>query len=131
MPIRTKESLQQLFASSRLRQEKKKRLQEQKYKNAQQAVKKALADKLSTKDEKTPQKAQEEQITAISRIITIYNSKYVERFADEGELYNTREELMEAEQRGEGKINWDKFNEIVEQTKQILNNDKGREKRVQ
>lgn len=131
MALRTQESLQRLFEASRLRQKKKKRLQEQKYKKAKQAVKKALADKLSTKDEKLAQKAQEQQITAISRTITIYNTKYVERFADEGELYNTREELMEAEQRGEGKINWDKFNEIVEQTKQFLNNDKGREKRVQ
>lgn len=124
MPIHTQESLQQLFAESRARNEKKKRLQEKKYKKAQEAVKKALADKLSTKDEKLAQKAQEQQITAISRTITIYNTKYVERFADEDELYQTREQLKEAEQRGEGKIKWDKFNEIVEQTKKMLNNDK-------
>lgn len=131
MALRTQESLQRLFEASKRRQQRLKEQETKKYKKAKQAVKKALADKLSTKDEKLAQKAQEQQITAISRTITIYNTKYVERFADEGELYNTREELMEAEQRGEGKINWDKFNEIVEQTKQFLNNDKGREKRVQ
>lgn len=124
MALRTKESLQRLFEASRLRNEKKKRLQEQKYKNAQQAVKKALADKLSTKDEKTPQKDWKQPQIELSRTIAIYNSRYIERFADEDDLYVTREQLKEAEQRGEGKIKWDKFNEIVEQTKQILNDGK-------
>lgn len=34
--------------------------------------------------------------------------------------YQSREELKEAEERGEGKINWDKWDEIVEMTKQQL-----------
>lgn len=131
MPIRTKESLQRLFTESKRRQQRLKEQEREKYKKASQSVKKALADKLSTKDEKMPQKAQEQQTEAISRILSIYNTRYIERHTADDDLYVTREQLKEAEARGEGKIKWDKFNEIVEQTKQMLNNDKGREKRVQ
>lgn len=120
MPIRTEESLQKLFEASRLRNEKKKRLQEQKYKKAKQAVKKALGDKLSTDKEKSRQNDWKQPQIEFSRTIHIYNVKYIERFADDEDLYQTREELMEAERRGEGKVNWDKFNEIVEQTKHML-----------
>ena len=124
MAIRTKESLAKLFEASRLRNEKRKRLQEQKYKNAQEAVKKALAKQQSKKQEKTPQKAQEQQIEAFSRTITIYNTKYIERFVGEDDLYVTREQLKEAEERGEGKVNWDRFNELVNKTRKDLNKKK-------
>ena len=117
MPIRTKESLKQLFASSRLRQEKKKRLQEQKYKNAQQAVKKALADKLSTKDEKLAQKAQEQPKIELSRTLTIYNTKYIERFIGEDDLYTSREELEEAMPHN---INWTLWESLVNKTRKDL-----------
>ena len=117
MPIRTEESLQKLFEASRLRNEKRKQEEQLKYKKAQQVVKKALADKLSTKDKKTPQKAQEEQITTISRILSIYNTRYVERFADECELYQTREELEKAMPHC---INWDKWDSLVNKTRKDL-----------
>lgn len=117
MPIRTEESLQKLFEASRLRNEKRKRLQEQKYKNAQESTKKALAKQQSTKDKKTPQKAQEQQIEVFSRRITIYNTRYVERFIGEDDLYQTREELEEAMPHN---INWDKWDKLVNKTKKDL-----------
>ena len=120
MGVHTEKSLQRLFEASRARQQRLKEEETKKYKNAKQAVKKALADKLSTKDKKLAQNAQECETDALSRIIYNYNTRYIERFADENELYKTREQLKEAEQRGEGKLNWDKFNELVEQTKQML-----------
>lgn len=123
MGIHTQESLQRLFANSRRRQQRLKEQETKKYKNARQAVKKALAKQQSINAKKLAQNAQKQQTEAISRTICIYNIRYVERFADENELYQTREELMEAEQRGEGKVNWNKFNEIVEQTKQMLYSD--------
>lgn len=123
MPVRTEESLHKLFAESRARQQRLKEEETKKYRKAQESTKKALADKLSIKQEKTPQKAQKQQITVISRTMHIYNSRYIERFADENELYTTREQLKQAEERGEGKIKWDKFNELVEQTKQMLQNE--------
>lgn len=117
MPLRTEESLKKLFAESRARNEKRKQQEQLKYKKASQSVIKALADKLSIEQEKVAQKAQEQQIEAFSRTLCIYNTKYIERYASDDDLYQTREELEDAEQRGEGKINWDRFNELVEQTK--------------
>ena len=120
MPIRTEESLQKLFEESRLRQQRLKEQEREKYKKASQSVKKVLADKLSTKQEKTSQNDWKQPQIELSRTIHIYNVKYIERFADDEDLYQTREELMGAERRGEGKINWDKWDELVNKTKNDL-----------
>ena len=113
MALRTQESLQKLFEASRLRQEKKKRLQEQKYKKAQESTRKALAKQQSTKEKKTPQKDwKHPQIT-----FRVYNIKYVERFADEDDLYTSREELEEAMPHN---INWTLWDELVNKTKKDL-----------
>ena len=37
-----------------------------------------------------------------------------------GDIYETREELMEAEKRGEGKINWEYFDESVKRVRDLL-----------
>ena len=37
-----------------------------------------------------------------------------------GDIYETREELMEAEKRGEGKLNWDYFDEAVKRVRDLL-----------
>lgn len=120
MPLRTEESLQKLFEASRARQQRLKEQEIKKYRKAQETVKKALADKLSIKQEKTSQKAQEQQIEAISRIITIYHTKYIERNTADDDLYTTREQLKEAEKNNEGKINWELWQALVNSTKQIL-----------
>lgn len=117
MPIRTKESLQRLFEASRLRQEKNKRLQEQKYRNAQESTKKARALQQSKEQEKTPQKGWKQQTEVISRTITIYKSKYIERFIGEDDLYTSREELEEAMPHN---INWRLWDELVNKTRKDL-----------
>ena len=37
-----------------------------------------------------------------------------------GDIYETREELMEAEKRGEGKLNWEYFDEAVKRVRDII-----------
>ena len=37
-----------------------------------------------------------------------------------GDIYETREELMEAEKRGEGKINWEYFDASVKRVRDML-----------
>ena len=37
-----------------------------------------------------------------------------------GDIYETREELMDAEKRGEGKINWDYFDYAVKRVRDLL-----------
>ena len=124
MAIRTQESLEKLFEASRLRQQRLKEQETKKYKNAKQAVKKALADKLSTKDKKLAQNGWKQPQIEFSRTITIYNTRYVERFVGEDDLYVTREQLKEAEARGEGKIHWDRFDELVNKTRKDLKKNK-------
>ena len=122
MPLRTKESLEKLFAESRARNEKRKQKEQLKYKKASQSVKKVLADKLSIKQEKVAQKAQEQPQIEFSRTICIYNTKYIERYASDDDLYQTREELENAEPNN---INWKLWDELVKQTKlQIYGNAK-------
>lgn len=77
---------------------------------------------MSIKQEKVAQKAQEQQIEAFSRTIYIYNTKYIERYASDDDLYQTREELEDAEPNN---INWKLWDELVKQTKlQIYGNAK-------
>ena len=122
MPLRTEESLKNLFAESRARNEKRKQEERLKYKKASQSVKKALADKLSIKQEKVAQKAQEQPQIEFSRTLCIYNTKYIERYASDEDLYQTREELEDAEPNN---INWELWDELVRKTKlQIYENSK-------
>lgn len=131
MPVRTQESLQRLFAESRARQEKKQlkaqkeeekrqhQLNKQKemeaYSKASQRVKKALADKL-IKEQKIEQQRVLEQLKT-ERIISIYHSRYVERFADNDGLYQSRQELEEAEPNV---INWSLWDRLVDVTKKSI-----------
>ena len=117
MAIRTKESLEKLFEVSRLSSLKRKQKEQLKYKKAQEAIKKALAKQQSKKQEKTPQKTQEKQIEAFSSILTIYNTKYIERFIGEDDLYKTREELEEAMPHN---VNWTLWDELVNKTRKDL-----------
>lgn len=122
MPLRTDESLKKLFAESRARNEKRKKDEQLKYKKASQSVKKALADKLSIKQDKVAKKAQEQPQIEFSRTICIYNTKYIERYASDDDLYQTREELEDAEPNN---INWKLWDELVRKTKlQIYGNSK-------
>ena len=120
MPIRTKESLQKLFEASRLRQQQLKEQETKKYRKAQEAVKKALAKQQSKEREKTSQNDWKQPQIEFSRTICIYNTKYVERFADDNDLYQTREELEEAMPNN---INWRLWDSIVNKTRQMLNNE--------
>ena len=122
MPLRTEESLMKMFAESRARNAKRKQKEQLKYKKTSQSVKKALADNLSIKQEKVAQKAQEQPQIELSRTVCIYNTKYIERYASDEDLYQTRDELENAEPNN---INWDRWDELVKQTKlQIYGNAK-------
>lgn len=116
MGIHTQESLQRLFEASRLRSEKKKQEEELKYRKAQESTRKALADKLSTKDEKLAQKPLKQEI----RYITVYNSNLIEREPNDRDLYLTREELMEWENENYKCINWSLWDKLIKETKQLL-----------
>lgn len=118
MAIRTQESLEKLFEASRIRSLKLKQQEQRKYKKAQESIKKALAKQQSKEKEKTSQKPKEQPQIELTRTTHIYNVKYVERFADDDDLYQTREELEEAMPNN---INWRLWDALVNKTRKELN----------
>ena len=72
---------------------------------------KALSKKVSQKPLKQPQ---------IEFEMHIYHSNLIEREPNDRDLYLTREELMAAEERGEGEINWSKFDQLVNKVRKEL-----------
>lgn len=70
--------------------------------------------------EKQAQEALKEEIEPLPRTILIYHTRYIERFTDDTEVYNTREELKEAEKRNEGRIRWDLFDKLIQLTKEQI-----------
>lgn len=115
MALRTEEELKQLFEISRLSQQKKKEKEKQRYKKASQDVKKEL-DRKQQREHKQSQPKPQKQVK-ITFSLSIYNSNLIERETAEELLYQTRAEIMEAERRGEGEINWQKWDELVKKTK--------------
>lgn len=110
--LRTQQQLQEFF---RLHREKQLRKKQREIK-AVEHKKKHILD--NTKEqEKKALKRQEKYVYRSQRTITIYRSKYIDRFQADDEVYLTREELMEAEKRGEGSIRWDVFDKLIEETK--------------
>lgn len=128
MALRTKEKLQQLLQESRERQARKKeKLKQDKYKlNLQQERQFRLEQKTLLQQEKLKkmeelyllaQKPSQKQNKQPPSKLKTYHSTTIERFSSDDELYTTREQLMEAEDRGEGKINWSVWDRLVEESK--------------
>ncbi len=122
--IRTKQELEAYYAECRQAREQRK-LQEREKKRLQ-ALKMKRVDKLQAEREKSAQKAQKQAIIQITiqtlrTPIPIYHSNQFERDSAEEDLYLTREELMQAEERGEGAINWSFWNYLTEKTRNMLN----------
>lgn len=110
---RTAQALEKLFEASRRRQQKKKEAAKEAYRKASESIKKVLDSKLSTKQEEPPQDVRKWHLE-------VYRTRYVERCPSDDELYQTREKLMAAEERGEGKINWSKFDQLVNKVRKQL-----------
>lgn len=111
MALRTKEQLQLLFSERKRINEKRKERELKKQKERQERLKRFKDERLPTIFKKT-QPVQNKQIKC-SLSITIYQSHLIERETAEEDLYQTREELMEAEDRGEGAINWELWDKLV------------------
>lgn len=117
MAIRTQEELKlylQLDKEKRLKKQqlekdRKKKIKVQERRNKQKH-KQHLA-KLEKQAQKALNKPQN-----VSRVLNIYNvTNLIGRAPSDEELYLTREELQEAEKRGEGKIRWDVFDKLVKE----------------
>lgn len=134
MALRTKESLQKMLQASRERQEKKRqqlsikklKLKEERYqqnlinqrldraseKLRLQREKERKMEELQALVKKTFQKPLK-QATEPPKKLRTYHTTTIERFSAEEDLYTTREELMAAEERGEGAIRWDVWDKLI------------------
>ena len=127
MALLTKEKLQERLRLSRERQEKKRQAEKERRRAIKQEVlaelKKPKKIKLIKLDdekyishrnvcEKTVDGRGYEPYEAVRYASTIFL----------GDIYETREELLEAEKRGEGKLNWEYFDEAVKRVRGIIGN---------
>ena len=117
MVLLSKEKLQERLRQSRERHEKKKKAEKERREAIKQEVlselkkpKKIKFIKLDDGKESSKEKLHYSVDTESSLISSILI----------GDIYETREELMEAENRGEGKLNWDYFDAAVKRVRDII-----------
>ena len=117
MVLLSKERLQERLRQSRERQEKKRKAEKERRRAIKQEVlaelkkpKKIKLIKLDEENESSKEKIHYSVDTESSLISSILI----------GDIYETREELMDAEKRGEGKINWEYFDDAVKRVRGII-----------
>ena len=118
MVLLSKEKLQERHRLSRERQEKKKK----KKKERRLAIKQEVLDEL-----KKPKKIKLIKLDGYKKESSNENLQYSVGTESSlisniliGDIYETREELMEAEKRGEGKLNWDYFDSAVKRVRDLI-----------
>ena len=117
MVLLSKERLQERLRQSRERQEKKRKAEKERREAIKQEVlaelkkpKKIKLIKLDDDKESSKEKIHYSVDTESSLISNILI----------GDIYETREELMEAEKRGEGKLNWEYFDDAIKRVRDLL-----------
>ena len=117
MALLSKEKLQERLRLSRERHEKKRQAEKERIRAIKQEVLAELKKpnkikliKLDDYKESSKEKLQYSVDTESSLISNILI----------GDIYETREELMEAEKRGEGKLNWEYFDASVKRVRDLL-----------
>ena len=118
MVLLSKEKLQERLRLSRERHEKKRKAEKERREAIKQEVlaelKKPKKIKLIKLDGYKKESSTENLHYSVDTESSLISSILI------GDIYETREELMEAEKRGEGKINWDYFNSAVKRVRGII-----------
>ena len=118
MGLLTKEKLQERLRQSRERLEKKRQAEKERRRAIKQEVlaelKKPKKIKLIKLDGYKKESSKEKAHYSVDTESSLISNILI------GDIYETREELMEAEKRGEGKINWDYFDSAVKRVRDLL-----------
>ena len=118
MALLSKEKLQERLRLSRERHEKKRQAEKERREAIKREVlaeiKKPKKIKLIKLDGYKKESSNENIHYSVDTEYSLISSILI------GDIYETREELMEAEKRGEGKINWDYFNSSVKRVRGII-----------
>ena len=124
MTLLTNDRLKAMFQASKARKRKEKeqhkKARQQQYqalcKETDRLLKEALQDEKRKRMEQLYQLAEKCRQKAPKCTVTelyISGNRYIERDADGIHYYQTREELKQAEERGEGKINWTVWDRLI------------------
>ena len=120
MALLSKEKLQERLRLSRERHEKKRKAE----KERREAIKREVLAELKKPKKIILIKLDDEKYISHRNVDGRgYEPYEAVRYASTiflGDIYETREELMEAENRGEGKINWEYFDEAVKRVRDML-----------
>ena len=118
MVLLSRERLQERLRLSRERQEKKKKAEKERRLAIKQEVlselKKPKKIKLIKLDGYKKESYNENAHYSVGTESSLISSILI------GDIYETREELIEAEKRGEGKINWEYFNSAVKRVRDLI-----------
>ena len=118
MVLLSKEKLQERLRLSRERHDKKRKAEKERRLAIKQEVlaelKKPKKIKLIKLDDDKKESSKENLHYSVDTESSLISNILI------GDIYETREELMEAENRGEGKINWDYFNSAVKRVRGII-----------
>lgn len=117
MALLTKEKLQERFRLSRERFEKKRLAEKERRRAIKQEV---LAELKKPKKKKLIKLYDDNYYTKEKLHYTVDTESSLISNILIGDIYETREELIEAEKRGEGKINWDYFDSAVKRVRGII-----------
>ena len=117
MVLLSKERLQERLRQSRERQEKKRQAE----KERRLAIKKEVLAELKKpkkikliKFDDDKESSKEKLHYSVDTESSLISNILI------GDIYETRDELMEAEKRGEGKLNWDYFDSAVKRVRDLL-----------
>ena len=118
MVLLSKEKLQERLRLSRERHDKKRKAEKERREAIKQEVlselKKPKKIKLIKLDGYKKESSNENVHYSVDTESSLISNILI------GDIYETREELMEAEKRGEGKLNWDYFNLSVKRVRDLL-----------
>ena len=117
MVLLSKEKLQERLRQSRERQEKKRKAE----KERRDAIKKEVLAELKKpkkinliKLDGYKESSKENLHYSVDTESSLISNILI------GDIYETREELMEAEKRGEGKLNWEYFDAAVKRVRNMI-----------
>ena len=120
MVLLSKERLQERLRQSRERHEKKRKAEKERRDAIKREVfaelKKPKKIKLIKLDGYKKESSSENLHYSVDTESSLISSILI------GDIYETREELMEAEKRGEGKLNWEYFDSAVKRVRGIIDN---------
>ena len=113
------------------RQKRQRRKEREQKRLEKERLEKEEARKKREEKERKQQKQQHNTIYIERTTLKIYRTKgRVGKFSSDDELYQTWDELKDAEEKENARLNWTYLPKLIEETKQLINESKSRKRRT-